>query len=100
MRSKTAEMVYRYDERFEVKSAGVDEFAVVRVNLELLGRADYIVAMEEPHRTWIQTNYPVLSSNKQLLCLDIPDHYDFMDPELVFLIKEKFEILVESKMEC
>ncbi|HLP46290.1 MAG TPA: phosphotyrosine protein phosphatase [Candidatus Kapabacteria bacterium] len=98
MRSKTAELLYKYDERFEVKSAGVDEFAEVRVNLELLSWADYIVTMEEFQRQWIQASFPGLSAYRKIHCLGIPDYYDFMDPELVFLIKEKFESLVNPKI--
>jgi predicted protein tyrosine phosphatase len=93
MRSKTAEKIYQNDERFMVKSAGVADFAEVPLNLELLTWADYIVVMEEMHIEWIRECYPVFYSHKRekILCLDIPDIYNFMDFELVFQIESKFE---------
>ena len=97
MRSKTAEEIYKDDERFVVKSAGVDEYAEVPVDLELLVWADYIVVMEGFHRKWLSLNYPVIFSNKEILCLDIPDEFDFMDPMLVYLLKEKVESIFKSK---
>jgi predicted protein tyrosine phosphatase len=99
MRSKTAEVIYKDDKRFEVKSAGVDEYAEVPVNPELLIWADYIVVMEEFHRKWLRLNYPLISSNKEILCLGIPDEFDFMDPLLVFLLKEKVESILKEKLE-
>jgi predicted protein tyrosine phosphatase len=97
MRSKTAEVLYKKDERFEVKSAGVNEFAEVPVNLELLVWADYIVVMEEYHRKWLALNYPGVSEHQEIICLDIPDLYDFMEPELVVLLKEKAEAVFKKK---
>jgi predicted protein tyrosine phosphatase len=93
MRSKTAEKIYKDDERFMVKSAGVADFADVPLNLELLNWADYVVVMEEMHIEWIRQSYPVFFSHKheQILCLDIPDIYNFMDFELVYQIENKFE---------
>jgi len=96
MRSKTAEEIYKDDERFVVKSAGVDEYAEVPVNLELLVWADYIVVMEEFHRKWLRLNFPIISSNKEILCLGIPDEFDFMDPLLVFLLREKVESIFKD----
>lgn len=93
MRSKTAEMIYKDDERFEVKSAGTDEAAAVHVNLDLLAWADYIIVMEGYHLEWLRLQYPMLSAHKTILCLDIPDQYDFMSPFLVYMIKEKMAAL-------
>jgi predicted protein tyrosine phosphatase len=97
MRSKTAEEIYKDDQRFEVKSAGVDEYAEVPVNLELLLWADYIAVMEEFHRKWLSLNYPIISSNKEILCLGIPDEFDFMDPLLEVLLKEKVEAMFKKE---
>jgi predicted protein tyrosine phosphatase len=99
MRSRTAEELYKHDRRFQVKSAGVDEDAGTQVDLELLTWADYIMVMEEFHLRWIQQNYPLFSAHGQIHCLGIPDYYDFMDPGLASLIRDKFEALVKSEME-
>lgn len=91
MRSKTAEMIYKGDERFEVKSAGVDEAAEVTVNFELLNWADHIVVMEPYHRRWLEKHFPDLSSAKDSICLDIPDVYDFMEPALIDLLRKRVD---------
>lgn len=98
MRSKTAEELYKNDERFMVKSAGVADFADVPVNLELLIWADYIVVMEEMHLEWLRQYYPITYANKKIFCLEIPDLYDFMEPELVFQVKQKFETLYQKEI--
>jgi predicted protein tyrosine phosphatase len=93
MRSKTAEKIYKDDERFIVKSAGVADFADVPLNLELLKWADYVIVMEDMHVEWIRESYPrfFLRKHEQILCLDIPDVFNFMDFELVYRIEHKFE---------
>jgi len=98
MRSKTAEEIYKNDERFMVKSAGIADFAEVPVSLELLLWADYIVVMEEMHLDWLQQCFPLTYAHKKIFCLDIPDLYDFMDQALVFRIKQKFETLYEKEI--
>jgi protein-tyrosine phosphatase len=93
MRSKTAEVIYKDDERFTVKSAGVSDTADVPLNQELLNWADYIAVMETFHLEWIKHYDPKFYSQKheKILCLDIPDIYNFMDFELAFQIQQKFE---------
>jgi protein-tyrosine phosphatase len=92
MRSKTAEKIYK-DERFIVKSAGAANFADVPLNLELLNWADYVIVMEDMHIEWIRESYPMYFFRKreQILSLDIPDVFNFMDFELVSQIEHKFE---------
>lgn len=91
MRSKTAEELYKNDERFSVASAGISESAAVQVHPELLAWADFVVVMEEMHRQYILTAYPDVMARKKILCLDIPDDYWFMDANLVLLINERFD---------
>jgi predicted protein tyrosine phosphatase len=91
MRSKTGEEVYRHDERFEVKSGGIDSDAPVQVDDELLEWADYVVVMEDLHVNWIRYYYPDIAEEKPVICLKIPDAYYFMEAELVLLIKDRFE---------
>ena len=91
MRSKTAEELYRHDERFIIKSAGVANEAAVHVDLELLIWADYVIVMEEMHLRWINRNYPIIYADKKVISLDIPDEFFYMQPVLVKLVKQKFE---------
>lgn len=83
-----------------VKSAGVANFADVPLSLELLNWADYVVVMEEMHLEWIRQSYPIFYSHKheQILCLDIPDIYNFMDFELVYQVEHKFETRYQEEI--
>ena len=58
MRSKTGEALYYNDPRFEVKSAGIDDDAEVRLSWDLLDWADCTVVMEDIHINWIRINCP------------------------------------------
>ncbi len=98
MRSKTAEELYKEDPRFEVMSAGVDEDATVRVNRQLLEWADYIIVMEKMHRNRIRKMFPDIYKTKRIICLYIPDEFDFMDPELQGWIEEKFEKVYKEEI--
>lgn len=98
MRSKTAEYIYLKDERFEVKSAGIDDSADVQLNRELLEWADYIVVMENYHRKWLRQHYPVICADREIICLDIPDMYEFMDPELISELRKKVEDVFRERL--
>jgi predicted protein tyrosine phosphatase len=100
MRSKTAEKIYKNDERFMVKSAGVADFADVPLNLELLNWADYVIVMEEMHIEWIRQSYPrfFLRKHEKILCLDIPDIYNFMEEDLVIKIEHEFETRYQEEI--
>ena len=91
MRSATAHKIFESDPRFEIKSAGTDDTATVRLSNELLEWADAIVVMEKHHRNKIRKNYPDVYKRKPIVCLYIPDDYDFMQPDLIEILKMKFE---------
>ena len=91
MRSATAHLLYKDDDRFEVKSAGTDEYATVPITRPILEWADSIVVMEKHHRTWIRKHFADIYSMKKIVCLYIPDEYDLMQPELIAILKDSFE---------
>jgi len=91
MRSATAHEIYKTDERFEVASAGTHQSAHSIVSLMLLEWADTIVVMEKYHRNYIRKYFPDIYQTKRIVCLYIPDDYDYMQPELIDLLKDKFE---------
>ena len=92
-RSVTAEDLFKNDPRFEVRSAGTSPFAKIQINLDLLEWADYLIVMEKHHKEFIKKQFPDIAKNKRILCLDIPDEYEYMDNQLQYLIKEKMKDL-------
>ena len=94
-RSPTAEAVYQNDPRVEVGSAGVSPSARRRVTEKLLRWADLVLVMESSHRRRLHEQFPGLALELHIGVLDIPDDYEFMDPELVELIRASVEPLLE-----
>jgi predicted protein tyrosine phosphatase len=91
MRSATAHKTYENDPRFEVKSAGTDPRANTVISPDLLNWADSIIVMEKHHRNFIRQKFPDIYMNKKIVCLYIPDEYDYLQKELIYIIKNKFE---------
>ena len=89
LRSPTAEQVFADWPDVETASAGVLADADVPVSPELLQWADVIFVMEQAHRTRLASRYRQWLNGKRVICLDVPDDYDFMAPALVELLKKK-----------
>lgn len=89
LRSPTAEQVFSSYGGIEVASAGLNHDAVSPVTPELLLWADLIFVMERTHRHKLQKKFRSSLDGKRIICLEIPDKYGFMDPELVQRLEAK-----------
>ncbi len=89
LRSPTAEEVFSDWPNIETDSAGLDAQANVPLSSEQVEWADLIFVMEKTHRKRLSTKFRPYLRNKQIICLDIPDDYDFMQPELINLLLAK-----------
>ena len=89
LRSPTAEQVFSNRAGFEIASAGINPDADTMVSPELLEWADVIFVMERSHRNKLSTKFRAYLHSKRIVCLDIPDDYEFMDPRLVNLLEAK-----------
>jgi predicted protein tyrosine phosphatase len=89
LRSPTAEQVFSNRAGFEVASAGTDRTAETPVSTELIEWADVIFVMERAHRNKLSKNFRAHLKDKRIVCLDIPDDFEYMDPVLVRLLEAK-----------
>ena len=89
LRSPTAERVFAAWEGIEVASAGLSPGASTPVTAELLQWADLVFVMENAHRSELSTRFRGYLGGKRIICLDIPDEFEFMDPILVTLLKAR-----------
>jgi predicted protein tyrosine phosphatase len=89
LRSPTAEVVFSDYEEFEVDSAGLSHDAEIQVSSEMIAWADIIFVMEKSHRKKLSDKFRSLLNDKRIICLDIPDHFEFMEPALIKLLKRK-----------
>ena len=86
MRSPTAQRIFSEDPAFEVQSAGLFRDATISVTRGLLEWADIIFVMEKRQRNVIHKKFKDLYQTKKIICLHIPDEYEFMQAELVELL--------------
>ncbi|USI73550.1 low molecular weight protein tyrosine phosphatase family protein [Sphingomonas morindae] len=89
LRSPTAEQVFSRREGLEVDSAGTNHDADNPLTAELVAWADVIFVMEKAHRSKLQRRFRAGLGGRRVICLDIPDDYDFMQPELIRLLEIK-----------
>ena len=89
LRSPTAEQVFASHPAINVASAGTNNDAEHPLTQELVSWADIIFVMEKAHRNKLQKRYKQYLKDTRVICLDIPDEYEFMDEGLVQLLKVK-----------
>jgi predicted protein tyrosine phosphatase len=89
LRSPTAEQIFSARTDIEVASAGTNNDAENPLTGELVEWADCIFVMEHMHRGKIQQRHRKALNGTRIVCLDIPDDYEFMDPDLVRLLEAR-----------
>jgi predicted protein tyrosine phosphatase len=82
-RSRTAEEIFKNRPRLSVRSAGTASSARVRVTEDHVLWADVIFVMERKHGAVLRERFPEAAAEREIHCLDIPDDYTFMDPDLI-----------------
>jgi predicted protein tyrosine phosphatase len=58
--------------------------------------ADFIFVMERSHRSKLQKRFKAQLRAKRLVCLDIPDDFEFMDPELIHMLESRLSRFLPS----
>jgi predicted protein tyrosine phosphatase len=89
LRSPTAEHVFASYPGVETDSAGVNHDAEVPVSAEQLPWADVVVFMETRHQAKLRRGFGEALEGKRMVCLNIPDDYDYMAADLVTLLQQR-----------
>ncbi|WP_226610951.1 low molecular weight protein tyrosine phosphatase family protein [Marinobacter nauticus] len=89
LRSPTAEAVFSDEPNVEVRSAGLNNDAEVPLGAEDIEWAEVIFVMENAHKRKLRTRFREHLKNQKLICLDIPDNYEYMAPELVEIFRSR-----------
>lgn len=87
LRSPTAEQIIADHPGIEVQSAGTNDDAENPLTSELVRWADLIFVMEKTHRTKLQARFRRDLKSARIICLHIPDDYEFMDEALIRLLR-------------
>lgn len=92
LRSPTAaDLLADYD-GVETDSAGLNNDAVVPLCAEQIAWADLILVMETAHKTRLNRKFKCELAGKRVAVLSIPDDYEYMDEELVELLKTRCSV--------
>jgi predicted protein tyrosine phosphatase len=89
LRSPTAEEVFSGWPGVETDSAGIAPDAATTISIEQIAWADIIFVMERAHKVKLARQFGAWLTSKRLVCLDIPDKYVFMQPELIAVLERK-----------
>jgi predicted protein tyrosine phosphatase len=91
-RSPTAEQVFSehpHHPGLECLSAGLSPESPTPVSLDLVAWADMIFVMEPVHKTKLAARFRDQLAHTRVVCLNIPDRYREMDPDLIELLERR-----------
>ena len=89
LRSPTAEHIFSTVPGVETDSAGLAPDADCPLSADQVEWAELIFVMEKRHRRQLNQKFKRYLTDKKVVCLDIPDNYQFMQPELVVLLGKR-----------
>jgi predicted protein tyrosine phosphatase len=89
LRSPTAEAVFGELNGIETASAGLNPDSPSSVDDNLIAWADMIMVMEDSHLARLKKRFARHIQGKEVVVLGIPDRFEYMDPDLVALLKRR-----------
>lgn len=89
LRSPTAEQVFSAVPGLEVDSAGLNNDANTPLTPEQVTWADVVFVMEKTHRNKLSKRFRAVLKGRKVVCLNIPDEYEYMDAGLIRLLKAR-----------
>lgn len=97
-RSPTAEKIFQNYDLIKVRSAGTSSKARRTVSHKDIKWADIILVMERKHKQRLKAAYRPDLDYKTIHVLDIPDDYQFMDPDLIEILQQTVEPIINEKI--
>lgn len=89
LRSPTAEQIFADWPGINTASAGTNNDAENPLSDEWVEWADTIFVMERMHRNKLRKKFRSALGDRRIVCLNIPDEYECMEPSLIALLKAK-----------
>lgn len=89
LRSPTGEEVFSQYDGAEAIGCGTNNDAVTPISGDLIEWADIIFVMEKNHKNKVARKFKDLLKGKRMICLDISDEYERMDPTLIRLLERR-----------
>jgi predicted protein tyrosine phosphatase len=95
-RSPTAERIYKHHPYISVRSGGVTTKGNHQINEKDIQWADLIIFMESWHRSKLMAQYRGTIKFPTTEILGIPDEYQYMDQELIEILKDQVDYLLKK----
>jgi predicted protein tyrosine phosphatase len=73
------------------RSARKEGYALIPVTEDLLMWCDEVVCADTEHAMCVRNKMMEWMLDKPIIDLQIPDHYEYRNPELIEMIKERYE---------
>ena len=89
LRSPTAEQVFSNYPNVETRSAGLNNDAIDPLSPEHFEDIDTVFVMERAHLNKLSKKYKSHLKSARVICLNIPDDYEYMQPELITILKAR-----------
>jgi len=89
LRSPTAEKVFVEYPNVAVDSAGLYDSATKVLDSTQVEWADLIFVMDKNQLNRLKKKFKKNLNVQRIICLDILDEYEYMDPELINLLKQR-----------
>ena len=77
---------------------GLSKQAVRTISTKDVDWADVVFVMEADHRSRLQQSFRSQLTGKVVECLDIPDDYQLMDPELIELLTDRINHFLDQHL--
>lgn len=96
-RSPTAERVFSKRAGLDCRSRGLSSKSIRKLVREDLSWADLILVMERSHAKRLRRDFRVALGDKNIHVLEIPDLFEFMDPDLVQQLETTVWAVLEGR---
>ena len=88
-RSPSAAVLFKDNDLYVARSAGTSDSARIKITAGLINWADRIFVMEKRHLAIIHRKYSEQIEGKSIVVLNIADDYQYMDLELIEILKSR-----------
>jgi predicted protein tyrosine phosphatase len=95
-RSPTAAALFKDSDLYIARSAGTSASARIKITAGLINWADRIFVMEKRHLAIVHRKYPDQIGHKSIVILGISDDYQYLDPELIEILRSRLSEYLED----
>ncbi len=88
-RSPTAAALFKDRDLYAARSAGTSDSARIKITAGLINWADRLFVMEKRHLAIIHRKYGKEIEGKSIVVLNTTDDYQYMDSELIEILKSR-----------